>query len=441
MLKKSLMHYLLISVLYLAGITTTNHLFAQENAADTGDAQVAQTAEAGDGGGAVSADPAQISEGESLFKANCRACHRVNQKLVGPALAGVLERAPSVDWIMDFVHNSQKVIQGGDEYAVQLYNEYNQIQMPAFPTLSESQITSILAYIESEAAAEGGQEVAEGGGEGSAQQTGDSIPAFYLNAILIGLVIVLVLILVVLVLLSTFIKRFINQKGGLTPEDDEIVNKKRDYRKVLKSPSFIFIVVFIFTAIAFKAVINGLYSIGIQKGYAPEQPIAFSHELHAGDLQIDCQYCHTGVRFSKNANIPSSNMCMNCHKYVLPESPEIQKIWRAVDYRKETDTYGPNREPIEWVRVHTLPDLAYFNHSQHVQVGGVDCENCHGDVAQMEVIRQEKLLTMGWCVDCHRVTSLNTEGNDYYDRLVELHEDEEMEVEDLGGLECARCHY
>lgn len=439
MLKKSLTHYLLFSVLFFAGINSTNFLAAQDATGDT-------TAEASaDAGGVdefgIPSDQGRISEGESIFKANCRSCHKVHEKLVGPALANVWERAPSMEWIVSFIHNSQKVIQSGEPYAVALYEEYNQTQMTAFPTLSEEQIYSVLAYVKDETIK--GPEVAApaetAGGETAVAQ--DAVPSFYLNAILIGLVVVLVLILFVLVLITTILRKYIMQKGELTEEEEEIVTPKRDYGSIVKSPQFIFIVVFIFTAVAFKAVINGLFSVGVQLGYAPEQPIAFSHELHAGTYEIDCQYCHTGVRISKSANIPSANICMNCHKYVLPESPQIQKIWAAVDYQAETDTYGPNQKPIEWIRVHNIPDLAYFNHAQHVNVGGLDCENCHGDVTQMAVIKQTKLLTMGWCIDCHRETNVNSKGNDYYDKLVEIHEGEEMKVEDIGGLECSKCHY
>lgn len=437
MLKKSFLRILLFSVFFLTGIIFNSTSFAQGQKADTA-AAPAETAISDTGGGAT---PEMISEGESLFKANCRTCHRIHENLVGPKLAGITDRAPSTEWIIQFVQNSQKLIQAGDPYAVQIYNEYNKTAMPPHPFTSE-QVMSILAYVQAEEKL-GPENVvtAEETAADGAPAAGEAIPSFYLNAIMIGLVIVLVLILLVLVLIVTILRKYINQQVDIAEEDQEIVNPKRDYGKVLKSPAFIFIVVFIFTAVAVKGVINGLYSIGIQKGYAPEQPIAFSHELHAGTYEIDCQYCHTGVKISKNASIPSANICMNCHKYVATESIEVQKIWAAVDYQAESDTYGPNQEPIEWIRVHNLPDLAYFNHAQHVQVGGVDCENCHGDISSMEVVQQHALLTMGWCIDCHRETNLNAEGNDYYNKLIELHEGEEMKVEDIGGLECVKCHY
>ncbi|MEJ2006221.1 MAG: c-type cytochrome [Cyclobacteriaceae bacterium] len=381
-------------------------------------------------------DPARISEGESLFKGNCASCHKVNQKLVGPALAGVWDRAPSLDWIVSFVQNSQKMIQSGDEYAVNLYEEYNQTQMTAFPTFSRDQILNIIGYVKDQAENQtaAAADPAAGGQADTAVQQGPAISSTYLNAIMIGLVVVLVLILVVLVLITTVLQKYLRQRDDLTEEDRDIVETSTSFSNVFTSKPVIFLATFLFTAIAFKVVINQLYAVGIQKGYAPEQPIAFSHKLHAGQYEIDCQYCHTGVRKSKSANIPSPNICMNCHSAILTESVEIQKIYAAVD----------NNQPIEWVRVHNLPDLAYFNHSQHVKVGEIECQTCHGPIEEMEVVQQYALLTMGWCIDCHRKTEVNTEGNEYYDKLVELHDQESKEalkVEDIGGLECSKCHY
>jgi hypothetical protein len=183
-----------------------------------------------------------------------------------------------------------------------------------------------------------------------------------------------------------------------------------------------------------KATIDAAYGVGIHQGYAPEQPIKFSHKLHAGDYQINCTYCHTGVYKGKGANVPSANICMNCHNAIKRESPEIQKIYRAIE----------KDEPIQWVRVHNLPDLAYFNHAQHTNVGGLECTNCHGDIQKMEVVEQRSSLTMGWCIDCHRKTEVNAKDNAYYDKLVEIHNKdnkEPLKVQNIGGLECSKCHY
>ncbi|MBX2963646.1 MAG: c-type cytochrome [Cyclobacteriaceae bacterium] len=389
----------------------------------------------------IPTEPEAIADGESLFNANCKTCHRVHQKLVGPALANVYDRAPSIDWLKAFIRNSAAVIASGDEYAVNIYNEYNKTQMTAFTGLKDDQIMNILAYIKAET--EKGPPVAAttaaAGGDGS----GSGVPSEYLNIILIGMLLILVLLVIILIFLVSALKRFLDQKE-LSEEDKEVVHSPFTLSTISRSPGFIFIVIFIVGSLGFKAVINGLYSIGIQQDYQPKQPIAFSHKLHAGAYEIDCKYCHTGVLKGKSATIPSVNICMNCHRSVKTESPQIQKIWAAADWQPETLSFGPNQKPIEWVRIHNLPDLAYFNHAQHVNVANIECQTCHGPIEEMEVVKQYSLLTMGWCIDCHRKTDVNTRGNAYYDKLVELHSasnKQPMKVEDIGGLECAKCHY
>lgn len=383
----------------------------------------------------VPTDEAIIEQGGSLFKEwGCNTCHAVERKVVGPALGGIYNRR-DLPWIYAFVRNSSQVIGSGDEYAVNLYNEYNNLQMPNHD-LSDEQILSIISWVKyteenpptaAAAPAEADAVAAEGG-----QDSG--IPSQLVNIILVGLIVVLLLILVVLAIMIRFIQRYIYEKKELTEEDREIVNEKFDLMALLKSPTVIGLVTFLVVALAAKNVIDGLYIIGVQQGYQPEQPIPFSHKLHAGQYEIDCQYCHTGVEIAKSANIPSVNICMNCHSQVKTDSPHIQKLYKAQESGK----------PIEWVRIHNLPDLAYFNHSQHVAVGKIKCQTCHGEIQEMEVVKQHAPLTMGWCIDCHRNTNINTQGNAYYDKLVEMHNktsSEPMKVEDIGGLECSKCHY
>ena len=377
-----------------------------------------------------STDEAAVADGEKLFKANCRACHAVDQKLIGPALAGVYDRR-DMDWIKAFVRNSQVVIASGDEYAVELFEEYNKTAMTPF-NLNDSEIESIISYIKFET--ENVAVAAETDSGDVPVDTGTKAPSSFLTGVLIGLVVVLVLILVVLFLIISFLTKFLKQRDELDESDRAILDQKFGLAKLVKSPAFVGIVAFVFGVFVLKSVIDGLYQVGIQQGYAPKQPIAFSHKLHAGQFQIDCNYCHTGVRKSKSADIPSANICMNCHGQILTESPEIQKIYAAIE----------NNRPIEWVRVHNLPDLAYFNHEQHVKVGDQECQTCHGQIEEMEVVEQYAPLTMGWCINCHKETKVNTKDNAYYDNLVELHAQhskEPLKVEDIGGLECAKCHY
>jgi mono/diheme cytochrome c family protein len=384
----------------------------------------------------IPSDPASISAGDALFQANCKTCHAVHKKVIGPALADVYSRAPSIDWIKAFVKNSSAVIASGDVYANNLYNEYGKTQMTAFSGFKDDQIMSILAYIQAETIK--GPPVAAapvataGSGDG-----GSGIPSSYLNAIVVGLVLILVLLVVILGFLVSALKRFLDSKD-LSEADKEVVNSPITTASIMSSSGFAFVVIFVVAAVGFKAVINGLFSVGVQQGYAPKQPIAFSHKIHAGQYEIECKYCHTGAIKGKSATIPSVNICMNCHNQIkegtLTGTAEISKIQAAYD----------NNRPIQWVRIHNLPDLAYFNHAQHVNVGGIECQTCHGPVETMEVVRQHSLLTMGWCIDCHRKTDVNSKGNAYYDKLVELHNKSSksaMKVEDIGGLECAKCHY
>jgi mono/diheme cytochrome c family protein len=388
----------------------------------------------------IPTDAAAISAGEALFNGNCKSCHRVKQKLVGPALAGVENRAPSIAWIIEWVKNPAKKIASGDEYANKIYNEYNKSQMTAFTSYTDAQILSILAYVKSDAekvevAPVAAQQTAGGGSAG--------VPSSYLNAIVGGMLLILLLMLVILGLIVSALKKYLNQKE-LSEDDQQVVNSPYTFSTITRSSGFIFLVVFIVVSVGFKTTIDGLYSIGVQQDYQPKQPIAFSHKLHAGSYEINCKYCHTGVLKGKQANIPSPNICMNCHTQIKQESTEIQKIYAAIGYDYKTASYSGKQKPIEWVRIHNLPDLAYFNHAQHVNVGGIECQTCHGPIEEMEVVKQYSLLTMGWCIDCHRKTEVNTKDNEYYNKLNELHlsaKKSKMKVEDIGGLECAKCHY
>lgn len=377
-----------------------------------------------------------VSNGESLFKGNCTVCHAINDVLIGPALRDVHERQ-SEEWIYAFIKNSQKVIKSGDEYAVDLYNQYNQTLMTSFD-FSDDELNSILTYIKSESSKEIQVAVVEGvdvQGEISSSISSDN---FYLS---LGLNIFLLLILIFILLRFTNLsKKYVilkdNQTKGklLDEEDKEIVDSGFNIKDFIRSNKVVGIASFVFIAVFVKSCIDGIYTIGIQQNYQPTQPIAFSHKVHAGQYEIDCNYCHTGVNISKSANIPSVNICMNCHNAINTDKPEIQKILTA---------YEENR-PIEWVRVHNLPDLAYFNHSQHVAIGGLECNTCHGPIEEMDVVYQYSELTMGWCINCHRESEINSKGNDYYDKLVELHKGsskEPLKVEDIGGLECSKCHY
>lgn len=384
----------------------------------------------------VSNSEEAISAGKTIFNANCRTCHRLDQKNVGPALRGVTDRH-SIDWTKRFIRNSQALIASGDAEAVAIAKEFNNLAMPAHEFLTDDDLMNLLAYIEygdkSDPAAAAAPTATEG-----AASAGGGIPSEYLTVILGVLVLVLFLILVVLGLIISILTKYLNNQK-LDAADEEFINQKFEIGKIFKSDAFLIIFTTLLVAFVVKTALDELYTVGVQQGYAPKQPIAFSHQLHAGQYEIPCQYCHTGVEIGKSANIPSANICMNCHAHIQNVggkegiSTEIQKIYNAVD----------NNQPIEWVRIHNLPDLSYFNHAQHVAVGGIECQTCHGPIQEMEVVYQYSALTMGWCIDCHRTTNVNAQGNEYYDKLVQLHSGSKqaLKVKDIGGLECAKCHY
>lgn len=156
-------------------------------------------------------------------------------------------------------------------------------------------------------------------------------------------------------------------------------------------------------------------------GYQPIQPIAFSHKVHAGDNEIPCLYCHYAAERGRTAGIPAASVCMNCHSIIKKDSEEVQKV--ALGIEKNT--------PIEWIKVHRLSDFVYFNHAQHVRVGKLSCQSCHGAVEKMARVKQEEEMSMGWCIDCHR--NSNVIGHDEKLGI--------QKVSQAGGLDCAKCHY
>ena len=206
-----------------------------------------------------------------------------------------------------------------------------------------------------------------------------------------------------------------------------------------------------------------LFKIGVDEGYQPIQPIAFSHKIHAGDNKIECQYCHSSAKHSKTSGIPSVNVCMNCHKNISEVADdtkiefngetygkaeldkEIAKVYDAAGWDAEKLEYTGETKPVKWVRVHNLPDFAYFNHSQHVTVGNVKCQKCHGPVEEMDEVYQYSPLTMGWCIDCHKDTKVDLKGNAYYAKihkeLAKKYGVNQVTVAQLGGKECGKCHY
>lgn len=410
----------------------------------------AQDSVAAGGGGPSTATPVatgggDVEKGKALFTNNCAQCHAVTEEVVvGPGLKGVQQRTPGREWLHKWIRNSSAVIATGDPYAVQVYNKYQKIQMSSFPNLTDSDIDGILAYIDQasapvEASVAGAGKAQERGGGGASAENGGAFasgPSELFTFVLVALLVIMLLVLGVLLAIVTILSRAVTPVPTGTSQTAVPLGQrlKEGLSTAFNNPTLRSVAIWVFLLVATKATLDGAYSIGIQQGYAPKQPIAYSHKLHAGQYKIDCNYCHTGVNKGKSAHIPAANICMNCHGVIKKESPEIQKIYAAIEQNR----------PIEWVRVHNLPDLAYFNHAQHVNVGNVQCTTCHGEIEKMEVVEERSSLTMGWCIDCHRKTEVNTKDNAYYDKLVALHRKESKEplkVANIGGLECSKCHY
>ena len=381
--------------------------------------------------------------GEALFKANCTACHVVGvDVVVGPGLKNVHTKYKE-DWLIKWIRNSQALVKSGDPQAVKVYEQFNKVAMTSF-NLSDDEIKSIIGYIKTTSEAAPAAVLTPDGAVGGTPVKDDGFP-FTLTLVLLTIFV----LFVILNRVNKSLQRVINERNGI-PEPIKLAGKagaKVWIRGNKKLIAFSFIAISVIGSVAGW---EALASIGLNQNYAPDQPIKFSHQIHVGQNKIDCRYCHSGAEKSKNAGIPSPNLCMNCHKYVKsgPKygTEEISKIYEAIGWDVNAQQYTGKTKPIKWIRVHNLPELAYFNHSQHVKVGGVECETCHGPVEEMEVIKQYSPLTMGWCIQCHRDTPVKMEGNGYYAAVHEKYKekygpDAKLTVEKLGGTECARCHY
>jgi mono/diheme cytochrome c family protein len=368
----------------------------------------------------ISPDTINAQDAAKLFKANCASCHKpTEQKLVGPGLKGIRSRWADEAKLIAWVKNSTAFLATGDAYANKLYEEYGKSVMPA-QNLSDAEILAIIDWSDKGGDAPAAGAPADASATTAGKNAGSSDSSYPLIFGIIGLV--LLILVIVLSSVNKSLQALVNDKKGIVAEPAVERGMFGNFRYwASNNKKIVAILGLIAITWVLKQGWDGLLGIGVYQGYAPEQPIKFSHKLHAGDNKIACVYCHSGVEKSKHANIPSANVCMNCHMYIQ-EGPtygkeEISKIYAALDYNPETRKYGNNQKPIQWVRVHSLPDHAYFNHSQHVAVGKIECTECHGAIDSMEVVMQHSPLTMGWCIDCHRKTEVDYKDNKYYEEL------------------------
>lgn len=438
---------------------------------------------------AAGAQEANLDNGKELFKANCASCHNKNMTadLTGPALgAGVhnWDDYPRED-LYAWIRNSQAMVASGHPRALQVFNEWKPTVMNSFTALTDQEIEDMLGYIEGVYTGTYGPAPAEAGG-GQIEIKKDTNPVIYF--ILIGSLILLSLLMARVFLDLQFKK-------------DQLEGKNTKPKSLLEwafNPRTMGIITFfVIIGIGFFAMKNAI-AYGRQQGYQPDQPIKFSHKTHAGDNQIDCQFCHDSARRSKHSSIPAGNTCMKCHSAIKVGTTygtqELSKIYASVGWDPNEDKYIENYDdlkteeirdvfmkwfdanipeetnaevreeiksdqwnalaasltneqkekiqgPVEWIRVHNLPDHVYFNHSQHVNVAGLECQTCHGPVEEMETLEQWAPLSMGWCVNCHRQTDItgSVTENPYYQ--AHYHFGDDVKVKDIGGLECQKCHY
>lgn len=392
-------------------------------------------------------------DGKALFQANCASCHNPLKDATGPALKGVTGRVPNKEWIYKWIKNSAAVIASGDKYANDLYNKWNKTAMTAFPSLSNEEIDAIVKYVDDYQAPV--TATAQTPAAGESKDSGDNTLLYAILSI------VLLIAIFVLTQVNKVLSRSTNVKAGLpSPKDVPFLRNK--------------VVLAILAIIAVVGIgiwmTNGA-DLGRQKNYMPEQPIFYSHKVHAGINQINCLYCHSGAEKGKHAMIPSTNVCMNCHKQIneytgaethplvnlegkkVDGTAEIKKLYDYAGWDPVKKDYKRNAageiqaKPIEWVKIHNLPDHVYFNHSLHVVSGKVACQRCHGGIQEMDEVYQFTDLSMGWCINCHRETKVQFADNNYYSIFQKYHDEikegkrEDVKVSDIGGLECQKCHY
>lgn len=419
------------------------------------------------------------AQGDALFKAKCATCHQVFKDGTGPKLYQVRKKwedggaaeGSIIQWV-----NNWEVAAANDPYA-QTVSQWSPTAMSAFPDLTEEQIVSIFDWIDSQEEGGGDASVAAGGGAGA------SGPVEEQEANLNWIWIIVGIMFITIILAVGGVRRQLRSAAAEADGDDYDPNMSyfEEFkqwawvnRKYVGIGGLVIVIGVVVTLFL------GLYSIGVVEDYQPSQPIAFPHSVHAGDNGIDCKYCHNSVTKSKSAGLPTVNVCMNCHKQINGQTPEqqekIAKIYEAAGWDSEgAGKYTGKTNPIVWNKVHVLPDHVYFSHKQHVVVGGVDCKQCHGDMAKMtetakvqpvselnkvdgNIQLTKATLTMGWCIECHKEKEiasgpLDTKGDGYYDeihrRLMDNDKtlygdylkDGKVTVKELGGWECAKCHY
>ena len=410
MTKRSIISHFQIGIFFLTAFLTTDSLFAQD--------------------------------GKALFSANCASCHKMDKDLTGPALLGVAERWSSTDLLKKWIKNWPSAVATGDPYAVKM-KDWSPTAMNLFPNLSDTDLDALIGYM---ATWQPPVAVVPVAGVVPVEE-GD-------NSLLFG-AITLILAIVALILLqvNSNLRKLADERDGIRTPEPVAFWRNKTY--IGLGTVVLFIMAGIFIS-------KGAVNLGRSQNYQPVQPIYYSHKVHAGVNQINCQYCHSGVAQGKHSNIPSINVCMNCHLAIneyngeqlytedgveVDGTAEIQKLYEYAGFTPGTTWDPAKAKPIEWIRIHNLPDHVYFNHAQHVNVGKVDCQSCHGEIQNMGEVYQYSDLSMGWCINCHRESKVQFADNGFYSIYEKYHEDlkngkmDSVSVEAIGGTECQKCHY
>jgi cytochrome c551/c552 len=391
----------------------------------------------------------QAQDGKALFNQKCASCHAIDKNLVGPALKGVEDRWDDKAMLYDWVRNSAAVIKKGYPRAVAVYNEYNKVQMTAFPELKNEDIDAILAYVNT-----GGAKAAAAADAPAGGTPADDAAESDSNLLYGILTLILAVIALILLQVNSNLRKMSDEAEGEYVAEPIPFYRNKAYIAIFA------ILLFMFGG---YMTFQGAQNLGRSKNYQPEQPIFYSHTVHAGINQINCLYCHGGAQESKHANIPSVNVCMNCHMGIneyakgpklyredgteVDGTAEINKLYQYAGWDPAKKQYNGKGQPIEWIRIHNLPDHVYFNHSQHVTAGKQNCQTCHGDIQKMDEVYQFSDLSMGWCVNCHRESKVQFTDNKFYSIYEQFHEDmknkklDSVTVEKIGGTECQKCHY
>jgi len=395
-------------------------------------------------------------KGKALFNSNCAACHKLDKKMTGPALRGVQERLLNdegldKDWMYSWIRNSASLVKSGDDYANKIYAEYNGSAMNAFPQLSDSEIDNILAYT----AQEKTTPVVDSAQSVLANENNYNGIS---NEIILGIFAFVFLLLALGLFLVNKTLRSFAVQSNIELSKTKNSSSKPLWKAFVDNQFLMLCSAVLMLLVSAYFVYGFLMQIGTNQGYEPVQPIHYSHKIHAGDNEIDCKYCHSSSRVSKHSGIPSLNVFMNCHKSIDEYNGEtteeyskefydgeIQKLYKAVGWDDKEQEYTGETQAVKWVRIHNLPDFAYFNHAQHVSVAGIECQTCHGPVEEMEIMYQYSPLTMGWCINCHRETNVKVKDNQYYEKIHEQlskkYGVDNLTAAQMGGLECGKCHY